>query len=218
MEKILSAIGLSKVYDNRVVLNNISFDVLKGEFISIMGPSGSGKSTLLNIISGNEVLDNGSVLINGEDITKYNEKKLSVLRNSTVGFVYQFFNLIEELSAYDNIMLPIYLKSKKIDLIFFNELIDDLNIKDLLNRTVSKLSGGEKQRVAIARSLIYKPQILMLDEPTGNLDTENRNNIMKLLKMINVKYSMTIIQVTHDFETTKYTDYIIKIIDGEIKR
>lgn len=218
MEKILSAIGLSKVYDNRVVLNNISFDVLKGEFISIMGPSGSGKSTLLNIISGNEVLDNGSVLINDEDITKYNEKKLSVLRNSTVGFVYQFFNLIEELSAYDNIMLPIYLKSKKIDLIFFNELIDDLNIKDLLNRTVSKLSGGEKQRVAIARSLIYKPQILMLDEPTGNLDTENRNNIMKLLKMINVKYSMTIIQVTHDFETTKYTDYIIKIIDGEIKR
>ena len=217
MEKVLKAVNLCKRFNDQIVLDKVNLEIKSGDFVSIVGPSGSGKSTLLNVISGNDVLDSGNVFINNSDITKFNEKQLAVFRKSTLGFVYQFFNLIEDLSAYDNIMLPMYLKKEKVDKEYFDNIINDLNIKSIINKNVNQLSGGELQRVAIARSIIYKPDILMLDEPTGNLDINNRNNIMKLLKYLNEKYKITIIQVTHDIETTKYTDYVITLVDGKIK-
>lgn len=217
MNYMIQVKKVSKKYYNQIVLDSINLEIKKGAFVSILGPSGSGKSTLLNILSGNDIADSGDVLIENENIMKYSESKLADFRKSTIGFVYQFFNLLDELSVYDNIMLPMYLKRKKIDPEYFNELIKDLNIVHLLNKPVHQLSGGEMQRVAIARSMIYQPKILMLDEPTGNLDKKNRNNIMELLKKMNEKYQLTIIQVTHDLETIHYSNEIITIEDGKIK-
>ena len=196
----------------------MSLSVSRGEFVSIMGESGSGKSTLLSILAGNMRADSGSVLLDGEEITSFSEKELAMLRREKLGFVYQSLNLIPTLSAEDNILLPVYLAKKptaygKERLAF---LAEHLEIQKLLKKLPDDMSGGERQRVAIARALINEPQIIMLDEPTGSLDSRTTGEVLKLLSYINKEFKVTVIQVTHSLEAAKATDRIIRISDGQV--
>ncbi len=215
----ISAKNISKSYNNNCIFKNLHLDIEKGSFVSIMGASGSGKSTLLNVLSGNDNVDKGNIFYGDVDITKLNDKEMSMLRKTKLGFVYQFFNLIPTLKVKDNILLPIYLKNEKVSKVLehYESLCNTLEIKTLENKYPAQLSGGEQQRVAIARALIYKPEVIMLDEPTGNLDSQSTLKVMEYLSKIHKDYNITIIQVTHDLETTKYGTRTINIVDGKIK-
>ena len=215
--EMLEIINLSKYYGKVSVLKNISLKVKEGEFIAITGPSGSGKSTLLNIISGLDKPTDGKVFINGEDIHKFKDNKLTKFRRKNIGFVYQFYNLIPVLTVKENIILPALLENKNYDEKHFYSLIETLNLKEKLNSLPNEISGGQQQRASIARALINKPKILFADEPTGNLDSKNKKNVMKILKNYNEKYNQTILIVTHDMSLAKMTNRIIVIEDGKIK-
>lgn len=215
---MLIAQDIVKKYKSQQVLRSVSLTINDGEFVSIMGESGSGKSTLLSILSGNMKADSGSVFLDGEDISEFTEKELALLRREKLGFVYQSLNLIPTLSAEDNILLPAYLakKSKEYAKNRLVYLAEQLEITPLLKKLPDDMSGGERQRVAIARALINEPKIIMLDEPTGSLDSRTTSEVLALLSFINKEYGITVIQVTHSLEAAKTGTRIIRISDGQV--
>jgi len=214
--KLVKSFNVGK--EKITVLDNINLSVDKGEFISIMGPSGGGKSTLLYLLGGLDKPTAGSVYIDGKDLSKLSKKEMSWLRRNKIGFVFQFYNLVPNLSVEDNILLPIILDGKKLKDYKekLDQILDIIGIKNKRKFTPRELSGGQQQRVAIARALIFDPEIIFLDEPIGNLDSKTGTEIMKLFKEINVKYNKTLIQVTHSQEAAEYGTSIIKLIDGKI--
>lgn len=223
MNNVIEVKDLNKIFVNGKqeshILKNINLTVKQGEFVSIMGPSGSGKSTLLYLLGGLDQPTTGSVMINGTDLSTLNDKKLSSMRNEEIGFVFQFYNLVPNLSVEDNIALPLMLSGKKLsnykDKI--DEVLDIIGMKDKRKLTPRELSGGQQQRVAIARALVFDPDIIFLDEPIGNLDSKTGMKIMELFRKINKKYGKTIIQVTHSEESAKYGSKLVRIVDGEIE-
>ena len=200
------------------VLKDVSLKVIKGEFVSIMGQSGSGKSTLLYILGGLDTPTKGTVSMNGIDISKFNDEKMSKIRRRKIGFVFQFYNLIPNLNVEENIMLPLLLDGKKIRDYRkqLNEILEVVGLSDRRKHTPRELSGGQQQRVAIARALIGNPEILFADEPTGNLDSKTGAEIMELLQSINRNSGQTIIMVTHSPEAAKSSNRIITVKDGMI--
>ena len=219
---ILQVENLTKIYGqgNTAVhaLNGISFKVEKGEFIAVTGPSGSGKSTLLHILGGVDIPTSGKVFIDGTDIYSMNQSNLAIFRRRQIGLNYQFFNLIPVLNVEENITLPLLLDGRKEDKNKLNELLVTLGLEGRANHLPNQLSGGEQQRVSIGRALINNPALVLADEPTGNLDSKNSEEIISLLKMYNKKYSQTLILVTHDERIALQADRIISIEDGKIIR
>lgn len=200
------------------VLKDLNFSVEKGDFISIMGPSGCGKSTLLYLLGGLDDKTSGSIIINGKDISKLKEHEKAQMKRKDVGFVFQFHNLVPNLSVEDNIFLPILLDGRKVKN-YKKELKTILDLIELSNKrksTPRELSGGQQQRVAIARALLFQPEIILADEPIGNLDSKNGIKIMELFRNINKEYGKTIIQVTHSEASAQYGDLIINLKDGVI--
>lgn len=200
------------------ILKNIQLTVSQGEFVSIMGPSGSGKSTLLYLIGGLDKPTSGEVLIQNKAISVMKDKDESIMRRRDIGFVFQFYNLIPNLSVIDNIMLPILLDGKRIKTYEkrLNEILEIVGLSDKKKHTPRELSGGQQQRVAIARALINEPEIILADEPIGNLDSKTGTEIMQLFKRINQEQGKTIVQVTHAMEAAAYSDRVIMVRDGEI--
>lgn len=217
---ILKVDNLTKEYGKDLTLNKaldgVSFSVNEGEFVAIVGASGSGKSTLLHLIGGVDKPTSGKVIVNDLDIYTLNDDKLSEYRRQKVGLIYQFYNLIPILNVEENIKLPVLLDKKKVDEDYLKELITILKLEEYVKYFPNQLSGGTQQRVAIARALISRPAIVLADEATGNLDSVNAHEIMKLLKLSNEKFKQTIIMVTHDLEMAKYAKRIITISDGKI--
>jgi putative ABC transport system ATP-binding protein len=220
MNSLLISTNLNKSFqlENRSihVLKDVNIDIKKGEFVAIMGKSGSGKSTLLSILAGLDSPDTGEVFLNDEDLTQLNEDQLALKRQSDIGFVFQSFHLIPTLTVAENIGFPL-----KISQSFSQQRVDDLLQKvQLTQRAQSfphQLSGGEKQRTAIARALVTRPQILFADEPTGNLDEKNAQAVMTLLISLQKELNTTLVVVTHDAEIAKLADRIIEIVDGSIQ-
>lgn len=217
---ILSVKNLSKIYgdeNNHVIaLDNVSFDVEIGEFIAIIGASGSGKSTLLHQIGGVDHPSSGKVIINNTDIYTLNKNDLAIFRRNEIGLIYQFYNLIPVLNVKENITLPLQLAHQKVDQKRFNTLIEQLGLSNRLKHLPNQLSGGQQQRVSIARALINQPSLVLADEPTGNLDSKNSDEIIRLLKEANEKYHQTIIIITHDNNIAKLANRVITIKDGKI--
>ena len=215
---MLIAKNVKKSYENREILKGVDLVVADGEFVSIMGESGSGKSTLLSILSGNIAPDEGSVSFDGFEISSADERSIAKFRRGDLGFVYQSLNLISTLSAEDNILLPLYLS--KADIVEGRErmkkLADRIGISHLLASMPENMSGGERQRVAIARALIHNPKIIMLDEPTGSLDSKSTKEVLELLSDLHKEMGISIIQVTHSMDAAKYADRIIYVKDGEV--
>ena len=211
---------LSKYYgekENRVIaLDDVSFSVDPGEFVAIVGPSGSGKSTLLHLLGGVDVPSEGRVIVDGNDISHMKEAPLAIYRRRQIGLIYQFYNLIPILNVEENIMLPLLLDGRKPDGNLFEEITDRLGLKAFLDLLPGQLSGGQQQRTAIARGLMIRPAILLADEPTGNLDRKNSEEIVSLLKDFNRILGQTILLVTHDEGAALEADRIIMIEDGVI--
>ncbi len=218
--EILKVEHLKKVYGTGatevIALNDVSFSVEKGEFVAIVGPSGSGKSTLLHILGAVDKPTSGHVWVEGCDVFALNENNLAIFRRRQVGLIYQFYNLIPILNVKENISLPVLFDGKKPDETYLNELIHTLSLEKRVNHLPNELSGGEQQRVSIGRSLIYHPALLLADEPTGNLDSKNSEEIVELLEISNKKYGQTIIMITHDEDLALHADRIITIEDGQI--
>ncbi len=212
--------NIEKSYNDEKVLKGISLEIKDGEFVSIMGESGSGKSTLLSIMGGFLSPDAGNVFWNGEDISSFDENKISELRCTEVGFVFQSFKLIPTLNVKENLLLPSILgkKANKETYAYLDQLVKKLNLDNMLNKYPDQLSGGQCQRVAIIRALLYSPKTVILDEPTGALDSGMEERVMKLLSEINKKNNTTIIQVTHSKKVAEYGNRIIYLKDGEIRR
>ena len=220
--KILEIKNLCKVYgegETRVdALKNISFDVDQGEFVAVVGPSGSGKSTLLHILGGVDVPTSGVVRIAGTDIGKLDENKLAIFRRRQIGLIYQFYNLIPILNVEENLTLPILLDGKKPDQKLLEDLVEKLGLSERRNHLPNQLSGGQQQRVSIGRALMNHPALLLADEPTGNLDTENSKEIIALLRKFNRENNQTVIIITHDERIALAADRVITIEDGRITR
>ena len=197
-------------------VDNVSFSVERGEFVAIIGSSGSGKSTLLHILGGVDRPTSGKVFVDNQEVYELNETNLAIFRRRQVGLIYQFYNLIPILNVKENITLPILLDGKKPDYKYLDELIEILGLAKRVNHLPNQLSGGEQQRVSIGRALMNRPSILLADEPTGNLDSKNGQEIMELLKLSNKKYKQTIIMITHDHNLALNADRIITIKDGKI--
>ena len=215
---MIKAINIEKSYNGERVLFGVSLDIADGEFVSIMGESGSGKSTLLSILGGFLDADGGEVLLDGEQILKLNERQLAQIRCTTLGFVFQSYKLIPTLTVRDNLLLPATLGGKSEDSIneYLQKLIHALGISELLDKFPDQLSGGQCQRVAIARALLYKPKTLILDEPTGALDSEMEKRVMELLGEVNRELGTTIVQVTHSKTVAAYGNRIVYLKDGKI--
>lgn len=199
-------------------LDDINLSIQKGSFTAIVGVSGSGKSTLLHMLGGVDQPTKGKIFVEDTDIATMNQEQLAVFRRRKVGLIYQFYNLIPTLDVRKNILLPVLLDGKKPDEAFFQELVRTLGIEERIHHLPRELSGGQQQRAAIARSLIYRPAILLADEPTGNLDRKNSEETIELLKMSNKKYHQTILLITHDERTALEADRIITLEDGRICR
>ncbi len=198
-------------------LDNVSFSVGKGEFIAIVGESGSGKSTLLNVVGALDNPTSGKVLIDGKDIFSMPEKKLTVFRRRNIGFIFQSFNLIPELNVEQNITFPLLLDYQKPDQKYVEELLETLGLKERRKHLPSQLSGGQQQRVAIGRALAARPAIIMADEPTGNLDSRNSQEVITLLKSMSAKYRQTILMITHNENHADATDRVLRMTDGRLK-
>lgn len=222
METIIEIKNICKSFgekDNRTqVLKNVSLCINKGEFISLMGASGSGKSTLLYLIGGLDSPDSGEIFLGGKDLAGMKDKELSMIRRSSMGFVFQFFNLVQNLSVEDNIMLPLIMdgRNPKKYADKLTEILDIVGLSDKRKNFPNQLSGGQQQRCAIARSVIYEPEILLADEPTGNLDSKSGNEIMALFSKLGREKGITILMVTHSEESASYADRIITLSDGQI--
>ncbi len=214
--------NVSKIYkmgkEEFAALNNVSLKINEGDFLSIVGPSGSGKSTLMHLIGGLDTPTSGSIYIEGKDISKLKDKQMSKYRNSTIGFVFQAFNLENTQTALENVMMPLIFagvsgKERKAKAINALKMVD---LEDKMKNKPTEMSGGQRQRVSIARALVNSPKIIFADEPTGNLDSKNGANVMELLKDLNKK-GYTIIMVTHNAEDAKEAKRIVKIRDGEVQ-
>lgn len=217
---LLEVKNLTKVYGEKSTLvkalDDVSFNVNEGEFVAIVGSSGSGKSTLLHILGGVDRPTSGSVFVGDVNVFKQKDEDLAVFRRRKVGLIYQFYNLIPILNVRENMTLPILLDGKKPDEKYLNELILLLGLSKRINHLPNELSGGQQQRVSIGRTLMSKPDIILADEPTGNLDSKASMEIMNLLKLSNEKYNQTIIMITHDMELAKNAGRIITLEDGKI--
>lgn len=220
--EILRTENLTRIFeqgDTKIVaVDNVNLSIDRGELISIMGSSGSGKSSLLHLLGGVDTPTSGKIFLENNDISKYSAKELALFRRRKVGLIYQFYNLIPNLTVKNNILLPLVLDNKKVDENYFKEIVTKLGIENKLKSFPKELSGGQEQRVAIARSLIYRPSIILADEPTGNLDQENSKEIMELLKYSNKAYNQTILIITHDEKIALQTGRIVTIEDGKIVR
>lgn len=220
--EILKVEHLSKLYgtgENQIrALDDVSFSVENGQFVAIIGPSGSGKSTLLHILGGVDKPTSGKVYLNGQDVFAQSEDQLAIFRRRQVGLIYQFYNLIPVLNVIENITLPVQLDGQKINREYLNDLLDILNLRGREKHLPNELSGGQQQRVSIGRALMNNPAVVLADEPTGNLDSKNSQEIMELLKASNKKYGQTLIVITHDENIALQADRIIAIEDGRITR
>lgn len=195
-------------------LRDVTFSVPKGEFVAIVGESGSGKSTLLNMVGALDIPTSGKVLLDGKDIFSMKERNLTIFRRRNIGFVFQSFNLIPELTVEQNIVFPVLLDYQKPDMAYLEELLTVLNLKERRDHLPSQLSGGQQQRVAIGRALITRPALILADEPTGNLDTQNSSEVIALLKEASRKYEQTIIMITHSRSIAQTADRILQVSDG----
>ena len=218
--EILRCEGICKVYgsgENQVTaLDGIDLSVEAGEFVSIVGASGSGKSTLLHILGSVDRPSAGKVLVEGTDIAALNQKQSAIFRRRKVGIIYQFYNLIPTLTVEKNIQMPLLLDKRKVNREYFEQIVSSLGIQDKLQALPNQLSGGQQQRAAIARALIYRPAILLADEPTGNLDQRNSKEIMDMLRLSNRNLKQTILLITHDEKAALMADRIVTIEDGRI--
>lgn len=218
--KILEVTNLCKTYgkgDTMVkALDNVSFSVEKGEFVAIIGPSGSGKSTLLHILGGVDVPTSGSVVINQTDISNIDETALAIFRRRQIGLIYQFYNLIPILTVQENLTLPLLLDGRKPDKKQIDTLVKRLGLENRLDHLPNQLSGGQQQRVSIGRALVNNPALMLADEPTGNLDSENSKEIISLLRQFNKEFNQTVIIITHDEKIANSADRVITIEDGKI--
>ena len=218
--EIVRVENLSKTYgsgENLVrAIDDVNLKIEKGEFIAIVGPSGSGKSTLLHLLGGVDNPSSGKIFIDSNDISKYTSKELALFRRRKVGLIYQFYNLIPNLTVRHNIELPLKLDKRKINDEVLLDIVRKLGIEDKLDSFPSELSGGQQQRVAIARSLIYSPSLVLADEPTGNLDRENSREIIEILKYFNRTLKQTIIVITHDESIALEAERVITIVDGKV--
>lgn len=217
---LLEVKNISKTYgsgENAVkALKDVSFSVPKGEYVAIVGESGSGKSTLLNMIGALDTPTAGKVLIDGKDIFSMNDRKLTVFRRRNIGFIFQAFNLIPELTVEQNIIFPMLLDYQKPDKRYLEELLAVLNLKERRNYLPSQLSGGQQQRVAIGRALFTHPALILADEPTGNLDTQNTSEVITLLKEASRKYEQTIVMITHSRSVAQTADRVLQVSDGQL--
>lgn len=197
-------------------LKNVSFTVPKGEYVAIVGESGSGKSTLLNMIGALDTPTSGKVTIGSKNIFSMNDRSLTIFRRRNIGFIFQAFNLIPELTVEQNIIFPVLLDYQKPDKKYLEELLTVLNLKERRNHLPGQLSGGQQQRVAIGRALITRPSLILADEPTGNLDTRNSSEVITLLKEASKKYEQTIIMITHNRSIAQTADRVLQVLDGEL--
>ena len=218
---IVKTVNLTKTYDSGVkvrALSEVNFELEKGALIAIIGDSGSGKSTLLHLLAGVDKPTSGEIYIQDMDITKLGKEELTIFRRRNIGVIYQFFNLIPNISVRKNILLPLLLDNKREDKKYFDEIVRTLGIEEKLDRFPKQLSGGEQQRVAIARSLITRPAIILADEPTGNLDRKNSEEISSLFRIVNKRFKSTIIIITHDEKVANSCDRVYKMVDGKLNR
>jgi putative ABC transport system ATP-binding protein len=220
--EILRVENLTKIYgsgESEVrALDNVSFSVEKGEFVAIIGPSGSGKSTLLHIIGGVDRPTSGKVYVDGKDVYAQNDEQLAIFRRREVGLIYQFYNLIPVMNVVENVSLPVLLDGRRVQQQRLDELLTTLALTDRQNHLPNQLSGGQQQRVSIGRALMNAPAIVLADEPTGNLDSKNSQEIIALLKLSNKKYAQTLILITHDENIALQAGRIITFGDGRILR
>jgi lipoprotein-releasing system ATP-binding protein len=215
---MIKASGIRKAYGDLKVLKGIDLEISEKEVIAIVGASGAGKTTLLQILGTLDIPDDGSVIYNGTDISKLRGKQLAAFRNTNIGFVFQFHQLLPEFTALENVCIPAYIagKSKSEAEARASELLGFLNLSDRVDHKPSELSGGEQQRVAVARALVNNPSVILADEPSGNLDTENKNELHKLFFKLRDTFNQTIIIVTHDRQLADMSDRILQIRDGLI--
>lgn len=220
--EILRAENLTKIYgtgeNQMVALDHVSFSVNKGEFLAIIGPSGSGKSTLLHILGGVDTPTSGKVYMEGTDVYAQKEEQLAIFRRRQVGLIYQFYNLIPVLNVVENMTLPVRMDGRPVNKEHLNELLEILSLKGRENHLPNQLSGGQQQRVSIGRALMNAPAVVLADEPTGNLDSKNSQEIVELLKYSNQKFNQTLVVITHDENIALQADRIIAIEDGKITR
>ena len=220
--ELLQIQHLSKVYgqgENQVrAVDDISFTVEKGEFLAIIGPSGSGKSTLLHILGGVDRPTSGKVFVDGQDVYAQNEDQLAIFRRRQVGLIYQFYNLIPVLNVVENMTLPVLMDGRQVNQERLEELLDVLGLRGREKHLPNQLSGGQQQRVSIGRALMNAPAVVLADEPTGNLDSKNSQEIVELLKMSNKKYGQTLVIITHDENIALQAHRVIAIEDGRITR
>jgi len=214
VENLCKVYGTGEMKVNAV--DNINLTINQGEFVAIVGPSGSGKSTLLHILGGVDKPSSGKVIVDGTDIYSLSEEELAIFRRRKVGFIFQFYNLVPVLDVEENILLPLLLDNKKVDRKYIDELISILGLNERKNHLPNELSGGQQQRVSIGRALAYSPSIVLADEPTGNLDSQNSKEIVDLLKLSVQKYNQTLVLITHDLDIASQADRIITIEDGSI--
>ena len=223
MENLIEVNNLVKTFKTGTtdikVLKNLNFSIQEGEFVSIIGPSGCGKSTLLYILGALDNPTEGSVSINGKNLNKLSDKQKSIVRRRDMGFVFQFYNLVQNLSVEENILLPVLMDGKKTANYKeqLDELLEIIQMQDLRKRTPRELSGGQQQRTSIGRALIAKPSVILADEPTGNLDTKTSQDVMSLLKVTSKKFSQTIVMITHNEEIAQMADRIFVISDGKLE-
>lgn len=219
---IIQVEHLSKIYGTGAqetkALNDVSFTIEKGEFVAIMGPSGSGKSTLLHILGGVDKPTTGTVIMNGNNVYEKSDRDIAIFRRREVGLIYQFYNLIPVLNTAENISLPVLMDHKKIDQVQLKRLIQTLGLEGKENHLPNQLSGGQQQRVSIGRALMNSPTVVLADEPTGNLDSQNSKEIMNLLKLSNRSFQQTLIIITHDLNIANQAQRILYIEDGKITR
>ncbi|WP_105301163.1 ABC transporter ATP-binding protein [Anaerococcus marasmi] len=216
---IVKTVDLTKTYKGGVEVNalsNVNFELEKGDLVAIIGDSGSGKSTLLHLLAGVDKPTSGDIFIQDKNITKFNKDEMTVFRRRNIGVVYQFFNLIPNINVRKNILLPLLLDNKKADDEYLKEILSILGIEGKLDRYPKQLSGGEQQRVAIARSLITRPAIILADEPTGNLDRKNSEEIIGLFRLVNKRLNSTIMIITHDEKVANSCDKVYRMVDGRL--
>lgn len=220
MNTLLSAKNISKIYNTSagdvLALNNISLQLEEGLFYAIIGRSGSGKSTLLHILSGLDQPTNGAVFLDGIDFSKYSDEKMAIFRRRYIGFIFQKYNLMNDFDILTNLCLPAKLDAKRINGKFFKQVTEHLELSQLLSKYPSELSGGEQQKVAVARSILMQPKLIFADEPTGNLDKESSEKVTQLLLQCSGKYGLTVITATHDLSIAQKADRIIHLEDGKI--
>lgn len=216
----VKTVNLTKTYEGEVrvnALSDVSFELQKGDLVAVVGDSGSGKSTLLHLLAGVDKPTSGDIYIQDKNITKLGREELTIYRRRNIGVIYQFFNLIPTINVRKNILLPLLLDEKREDEKYFDEIISTLGIGDKLERYPRQLSGGEQQRVAIARSLIARPALVLADEPTGNLDRKNTEEISALFRLVNKRFDTTIMIITHDEKVANSCDKVYRMLDGRLE-